>query len=38
MEAEEKKALPEYFAGLEDPRAQSRHGLQEMLLVAVRAV
>ena len=39
METEEKKALLEYFGGLEDPRTrQPLHSLEEILLVAVCAV
>ena len=39
METDEKKALLEHFADLEDPRSrQSPHGLMELLLTAVCAV
>ncbi len=39
MEAAEKKSLLDHFADLEDPRTrQSRHDLQELLLVSVCAV
>ena len=39
METDEKKALLEHFADLEDPRTrQSPHGLMELLLTAICAV
>lgn len=39
METDEKKALLEHFADLEDPRSrQSPHGLMELLLTAICAV
>ena len=39
METDEKKALLEHFADLEDPRSrQSPHSLMELLLTAVCAV
>ena len=39
METEEKKALLEHFADMEDPRSrQPMHSLEEMLLVAICAV